>query len=100
MAEVDTQFLERRLAQLKGRDDSSGNGGDNGGSGSGGGGQVEERLRKVEEAVVRIETTLPHLATKAGLSQLESTIVKWFVVTAFTMVGLASAISFGVARML
>lgn len=68
---------------------------------------MEDRLRKVEDAVVRIEATLPHLATKADVAELRTTMaesvatmVKWFVGTAFAMVGLASAISFGVARVL
>lgn len=75
---------------------------------------MEARLRQVEDAVTRIEATLPHLATKADVADLKAsmaelkvdaaesvtTMVKWFVGTAFAMVGLASAISFGVARLL
>lgn len=57
---------------------------------------IRERLAGIEATVRSIEA---HGATKADLSSLESTLIKWFVGTAFTMVGLASAIAFTVARL-
>ncbi len=56
---------------------------------------MRDRLVRIEEKVASVEK---HGATKHDLSSLESTLIKWFVGTAFAMVGLASAISFGLAR--
>jgi len=68
---------------------------------------MEARLRALEDSVARISATLPHLATKADVAELKttmaettSTMIKWFVGTAFALVGLTSAITFGLARFL
>lgn len=70
------------------------------GSGSDGGGGMDGYAREADlrELKAKVEATLPHLATKSDLSSLESTLIKWFVGTAIAAVGLAAAISFGVAR--
>lgn len=69
-----------------------------GGSNGGGGMDGYAREADLRELKAKVEATLPHLATKADLSSLESTLIKWFVGTAIAAVGLAAAISFGVAR--
>lgn len=58
---------------------------------------MRDRLVRIEEKVSSVEK---HGATKLDLSALESTLIKWFVGTAFAMVGVASAISFGLARLI
>lgn len=66
--------------------------------------ELEKAIPDIRERLVRVETKLDslerHGATKADLSSLESTLIKWFVGTAFAMVGLAAAIAFGLARLL
>ena len=65
---------------------------------------LETAIPDIRERLVRVETKLDsvekHGATKADLATMESTLIKWFVGTAFAMVGLASAIAFGLARYL
>ena len=65
---------------------------------------MEARLREVEKAVVRIEATLPHLATKddlrGTLASTESTLIRWFVGTAVVLTSLVAVISFGAASLL
>ena len=65
---------------------------------------LEVAIPDIRERLVRVETKLDsvekHGATKADLATMESTLIKWFVGTAFAMVGLASAIAFGLARYL
>ena len=72
---------------------------------------MEKRLEKIESAIpeikeklikmdVRLESIDKHSATKADLATMESTLIKWFVATAFAMTALASGITFGIARML
>lgn len=58
---------------------------------------IRERLAGIEATVQSIET---HGATKSDLSKLESTMVKWYVATSFTMVGLTAGIAFTAARMM
>ena len=76
-----------------------------------GGDDLERRVQELEKAIpdirerlVRVETKLDglekHGATKADLAAVESTLIKWFVGTAFAMVGLATGIGFGLARLL
>ncbi|MDL2200849.1 hypothetical protein QQF45_17545 [Halopseudomonas aestusnigri] len=85
--------------------------GSNNGGGDPPGDDMEARVKALEVAIpdirerlVRVETKLDsvekHGATKADLATMESTLIKWFVGTAFAMVGLASAIAFGLARYL
>lgn len=86
---ADRQKVERVLAEIfasvppppRGPVDAGRGGDDDGG--------MEERLRKVEEAVVRIDTTLGQLATKADLGDVKGQIhaasldiIKWVVGTA------------------
>lgn len=65
---------------------------------------LEKAIPEVKEKLVRVETKLDsiekHGATKADLATLESTLIKWFIGTTFAMVGLATAIGFGLARLL
>jgi len=58
---------------------------------------IRERLARIESKLESIEK---HGASKADIASSESTLIKWFVATAFAMTGLASAISFGLARLL
>lgn len=86
--------------------------------------ELEKSLKQVELSIVRIETTLdgfrtnvfPALATKADLAEemgninqgianfrtdltrMESSLIKWFVATAFLLSGGVGAIAFGLAR--
>jgi hypothetical protein len=59
---------------------------------------LERRVEKLEafaedakERLVRIETRLDGMATKADLAALEATILKWFIATAVALTGLAFA---------
>ncbi len=45
----------------------------------------------LEERVTKIEATLPHLATKADLGQLEVRLIKWMVAVQF--LGIAAVAS-------
>lgn len=54
---------------------------------------VREKLIKIE---VKVESIDKHGATKADLSSMESTLIKWFVATAFAL----TAITFGIVRFL
>ena len=38
-------------------------------------------LKSDGERLARFEATIPHLATKADLANLQSTIIKWFIGT-------------------
>lgn len=66
--------------------------------------QLEKALPEIREKLVRVEAKVEgiekHGATKADLAGLEATLIKWFVGTAFAMVGLATAIGFGLARLI
>ncbi len=112
MGDVNLEFLRRELSRLK-KDrgsDGSGDGTNDGGDPPGGDG-LEKRIEALEkssvdtrEKLIRIESKVEsvekHGSTKADLSALESTMIKWFVGTAFAMVGLATAIGFGLARLI
>tara|TARA_R110000751_G_scaffold78736_1_gene158865 strand:+ start:8214 stop:8549 length:336 start_codon:yes stop_codon:yes gene_type:complete len=90
------------------------NGGDSGHTGGGNppsGDDMERRMQLLEAAIPDIREKLTrseakldsidkHGATKADLASTESTLIKWYVGTAFALVGLASAMAFGVARLL
>ena len=39
--------------------------------------------------MARIETRLDHMATKEDVSKLESTLLRWFIVTAVSLTALA-----------
>lgn len=78
-----------------------------GGSEPPGGDKLEKRVEKLESALqdvreklVRIEAKAEsidkHGATKSDLSSMESTLIKWFVATAFAL----TATTFGIARFL
>lgn len=100
--------LRKEMGQF--RNDIGGSGDHTGGNPPGGNG-LEKRVEALEKSVqdarerlIRIEgkaeSIEKHGATKADLASLESTLIKWFVGTAFAMVGLATAIGFGLARLL
>lgn len=80
---------------------------------SGGGGEpprddrMEKRVDKLEssmqdarEKLIKIDTKVDsidkHSATKGDLSSMESTLIKWFVATAFAL----TATTFGIVRFL
>ena len=92
--------------------------GNTGGHEPPGGSQLEKRVEKLESTIVDVQLRLVRIETRlesvestmathsdiAGLetklSELETRMIKWFVGTAFAMVGLAATISFGLARLL
>lgn|GEM_PF-2109462 len=55
--------------------------------------KLEDTMTTVRERLVAIETKLDHvdktMATKAELSAMESTLIKWFVATALILASLA-----------
>lgn len=59
--------------------------------------EIRDKLTRVEGKTDSIEK---HGATKADLAGMESTLIKWLVATAFTLTALASAMTFGIGRML
>ncbi|ROZ80916.1 hypothetical protein EF096_15750 [Pseudomonas neustonica] len=65
---------------------------------------LEAAIPDIRDKLTRSETKLDsiekHGATKADLASTESTLIKWYVGTAFALVGLTSAMAFGVARLL
>ena len=76
-----------------------------------GGVELEARVAALEKAIpdikeklaaisVKIESIDKHSATKADLATTELNLIKWYVATAFAMTGLASAITFGLTRLL
>lgn len=108
---VDLTFLQKELRAL--RDDHDRLAGKDGGGGGipPGGGQMDKRVEKLESAIpdireklikaeVKLDSIEKHGATKADISGLESTLIKWFVSTAFALTALASGVAFGIARML
>lgn len=76
-----------------------------------GGDDLEARVAALEKAIPEIREKLAvisgkvdsiekHAATKADLATTELNLIKWYVGTAFAMTGLASAITFGLTRLL
>lgn len=55
------------------------------------GSDLEPRVRLVEQAVVRIDETLKHLATKHDVSESTNTMIKWMVGIVFAGAGLVIA---------
>lgn len=53
----------------------SGGAGQNGG----GGNDVEARLRKVEEALTVIKTTLAHVATREDIQKMQNNNLRWII---------------------
>lgn len=81
------------------------------GGGPPGGDDLEARIAALEKSVPEIKEKLAaisgkidsiekHSATKADLVTTELNLIKWYVATAFAMTGLASAITFGLTRLL
>lgn len=79
--------------------------------GNEGGSDLEARVAALEKAIPEIRERLAvisgkaesiekHSATKADLATTELNLIKWYVATAFAMTGLASAITFGLTRLL
>lgn len=106
---VDFRLVMKELDALRAERDILKNG--SGGGNPPGGDAMEKRIEKLESALpdireklVRVEAKVDsiekHGSTKADVSGLESTLIKWFIATAFAMTALASGITFGIARML
>ncbi|UXL40067.1 hypothetical protein N7D90_07865 [Pseudomonas fragi] len=91
--------------------DNGGGPGNTGGVNPPGGGELEARIAALEKAIPdikeklvgisgKVESIEKHSATKADLATLELNVIKWYVATAFAMTGLASAITFGLTKLL
>jgi hypothetical protein len=73
------------------------------GAGGGNGGSMDDVLRrlgvleslvaKTREEVSAMNATLPHLATKADISSLETRIIRWIVATTITVASAAFTIA-------
>ncbi|KIF56206.1 hypothetical protein QS95_25310 [Pseudomonas fluorescens] len=65
---------------------------------------LEKSVPEIKEKLVaisgKIDSIDKHSATKADLATTELNLIKWYVGTAFAMTGLASAITFGLTRLL
>lgn len=88
-----------------------GGGGDHTGGNPPGDDHLEARIAAIEKAFpeikerlvavsVKVDSIEKHSATKADLTSTELNLIKWYVATAFAMTGLASAITFGLTRLL
>lgn len=108
---VDVTFLQRELNALKEQHDKLKAEEGKGGGGPPGGGELEKRIEKLESAIpdireklakveAKVDSIEKHGASKADVASLESTLIKWFVATAFAMTALASGVAFGIARAL
>jgi hypothetical protein len=89
----------------------AGSGGNTNGGDPPGGNSLEARLAALEKSIPdikeklvgisgKVESIEKHSATKADLATTELNLIKWYVATAFAMTGLASAITFGLTRLL
>ena len=61
-------------------------------------GNVETDVSETKSQVSAILAMIPHLATKADVSALETAIIKWIIATVLTSVGLAGGLAFSIAR--
>ena len=68
---------------------------------------MEARIKKLEEDVseikidlITIKTQIPQLATTVELYKMKSSIIQWMVATMLSAAALASAIGFGLAKLL
>ncbi|GAC1333994.1 MAG: hypothetical protein NVS3B11_24390 [Collimonas sp.] len=51
--------------------------------------KLEEFAAEARDRMARIETRLDHMATKEDVSKLESTLLRWFIITAVSLTALA-----------
>ena len=51
--------------------------------------RIKPREPEARDRMIRIETRLDHMATKEDMSKLESTLLRWFIVTAASLTALA-----------
>jgi hypothetical protein len=58
-------------------------------------GELQKEAKTLREDMSAIKATLPHLATKADLHKIETTMVRWFIYTALG----AGSLAFGVAKL-
>lgn len=56
-------------------------------------GAVEESVSEIKAAVSGLTSTMPHLATKADVQSVETSIIKWIVGTIIAVAALAFAIA-------
>ena len=47
---------------------------------------LEQRVRSMEQSIIRIDANYEHLATKADLAQLENRLLKWLLGLLFASV--------------
>ncbi len=64
------------------------------GAGSG----IDDRLRAVEACLVRLETEMKHVATKADLERHFNRLLRWGLGIMITATGALSAFIFGILR--
>lgn len=76
----------------------------NQGGGAGGGDGLESRVAGLEKDIAEIKTDVTAIkssyATKADVSDAKYSIIQWMVGTMLTAAGLATAIGFGLAKLL
>ncbi len=70
-------MTKRHLRSVPGlsQEPKSGGAGQNGGGGS----DIEARLRKVEEALTVIKTTLTHVATREDIQKMQNNNLRWII---------------------
>ena len=51
-----------------------------------------ERIHNVETSVAKIDARLESMATKADLNELQSTMLKWFIVTLLAAIAAVAAV--------
>lgn len=108
---MSTEKTDSNLFHIVRKRDSGGAGGHTGNGKPPGGDDLEARIAALEKAIPEIKERLvavsgkvdsieKHSATKADLATTELNLIKWYVGTAFAMTGLASAITFGLTKLL
>jgi hypothetical protein len=68
---------------------------------------IEQRVESLEAfredtklRLVRIETRLEEMATKADLATLETRLIKWMIATAFAITTVMSGVAVAIARLI
>jgi len=62
--------------------------------------RLEGSMEQIKVDIASIKAQVPHLATKAEISDVKSSIIQWLVGTMLASAALAAAIAFGLAQFL